>query len=175
MDVATAIETDHRQVETLFGAIESGAGDRKDLVGQVVRLLSVHALAEEQLVYPALREANGGEALADHAIDEHQEMKELLVRLDRGDPGDEDFESALAALMAAVRSHVPDEEGVLLPRLREVAGDDRMRELGEAFEKAKDKAPTHPHPHAPNTPPGNVVAGAVSAPVDKLRDKLGGS
>ena len=50
-----------------------------------------------------------------------------------------------------------------------------MRVLREAFEKARDKAPTHPHPHAPSTPPANVVAGAVAAPVDKVRDKLSGS
>ena len=50
----------------------------------------------------------------------------------------------------------------------------RMKGLGEAFTKAKDKAPTHPHPHAPDTPPGSVIAGAAAAAVDKVRDKLKG-
>ncbi len=37
--------------------------------------------------------------------------------------------------------------------------------------KAKGLAPTHPHPHAPNTPPGNIVGGAAAA-VDKVRDAV---
>jgi hypothetical protein len=36
-------------------------------------------------------------------------------------------------------------------------------------------APTHPHPHAPSTPPGNVVAGAAASIVDKARDALRGN
>jgi hypothetical protein len=31
-------------------------------------------------------------------------------------------------------------------------------------------APTHPHPNAPDTPPGNVVGGAAAGMLDKARD-----
>lgn len=50
-----------------------------------------------------------------------------------------------------------------------VAVDERV-ELGRRYVKAKDAAPTHPHPHAPDTPPGNVVLGPVAALVDRVRD-----
>jgi hypothetical protein len=50
----------------------------------------------------------------------------------------------------------------------------RLNELGTAMNKAKKAAPTRPHPNAPSTPPGNVVAGTVAAVVDKVRDAAGG-
>ena len=42
--------------------------------------------------------------------------------------------------------------------------------MGERYERAKASAPTHPHPHAPNTPPGNVVLGPIAALADRIRD-----
>jgi len=33
-------------------------------------------------------------------------------------------------------------------------------------------APTHPHPNAPDTPPGNMVLGAVAALADRFRDAM---
>lgn len=173
-DVAALIEADHRAVEALFDQLDAETGDRKEIVAQIVKALSQHAVAEEQVVYPALREAEGGDLLADHAIDEHQVVKEALNRLDGGDPDDEGFQSSLTTVMEEVRLHANREEAELLPQLREAVGEERMVELGRAYVDARDSAPTRAHPHAPNTPPGNVVAGAVAAPVDKVRDKLTG-
>ena len=44
--------------------------------------------------------------------------------------------------------------------------------LHEKMAKAKAMAPTHPHPNAPNTPPGNLMAGPLAAMADKVRDLL---
>ena len=44
--------------------------------------------------------------------------------------------------------------------------------MGDALEMAKRAAPTRPHPLAPDTPPANLVAGAVSAVMDIGRDAL---
>ena len=41
--------------------------------------------------------------------------------------------------------------------------------LGQRYEKAKKAAPSHPHPHAPDSPPGNVVLGPIAAVFDKVR------
>lgn len=173
-DLAELIAADHRAVEALFDRLDADAGDRKEVVEELVKALSRHAVAEEQVVYPALRAAEGGDLLADHAIDEHQVVKDALNRVDGGKPDDENVASSLTTVMEEVRLHANREEAELLPALRAAVGDERMVELGRAYVEARDKAPTRPHPHAPNTPPGNVVAGAVAAPVDKVRDKLTG-
>jgi hypothetical protein len=46
--------------------------------------------------------------------------------------------------------------------------------MGAKLAAAKKMAPTHPHPKAPNTPPGNIVGGVAAKVMDKARDALGG-
>ena len=173
VDIIDLLVQDHREVERLFSQIETGMGaDRGSLIEKVVEELSVHAAVEEQVLYPAVRkEVPGGDELADHSIEEHQELKELLVSIERADPNDPETDQLLTQLMGTLREHVQDEEGDLFPKLR-TAAPDQLGELGEAAEKAKKMAPTHPHPHAPTSPPGNVVAGAAAAVMDKARDAL---
>lgn len=95
-DLAELIATDHRKVEGLFGQLDSGQGDRKRLVDQVIDELTAHTAGEEQVVYPALRDmVPGGGGMADRALAEHKSMKEAISKLEQGQPGDHDFETAL--------------------------------------------------------------------------------
>ena len=165
---------DHREVEQLFSQIEASGGAGPDeAVQEVVRELSVHAAIEEQVLYPAVREkVPGGDELADHAIEEHQAVKELLAQIDGSDGDAAERRSLLARLMREVRSHVEEEEAELFPQLQAAFGPQEQQEMGQAMAEAKKMAPTRPHPNAPSTPPGNVVAGAAAAVVDKARDAL---
>lgn len=142
-DIAQIIASDHRKVEELFDQLESSQGDRRHLVAQVISELSAHAAAEEQLLYPAVRDmVPGGGRIADEATAEHKAMKQQLAKLEQGQPGDLEFENALTALIDAVRTHVPKEENELLPALRIVIGQDKMEELGKIFEEIKGTVPT---------------------------------
>jgi hypothetical protein len=58
----------------------------------------------------------------------------------------------------------------IFPLLRALEGDEKLLEMGAKYERAKSNAPTHPHPHAPNTPPGNKILGPIAALFDKARD-----
>lgn len=164
-------------MNALFKEYESHNGGgperRRQLVDEMIRELSVHAAIEEQVLYPYMRrELQGGEELAEEGIQEHQKAKELLADLERLDPQDATFNRRVGQLIADVRHHVEEEETEFFPRLREIASPDDLVELGSRLEAAKKLAPTRPHPKAPNTPPGNVVAGAAAAALDKARDKL---
>ena len=74
--------------------------------------------------------------------------------------------------MADVRHHVKEEESELFPELRAAVGEEELRAMGGQLAAAKKMAPTHPHPNAPATPPGNIVAGAAAAVVDRARDTV---
>jgi hemerythrin superfamily protein len=164
---------DHRALEQLHQELRSTGDvrDRTRVARDVVRELSVHATVEEQHLYPMVREVlDDGDELADHALDEHQEIKELLLEVDRADADDPALVSRVDELMTAVGHHVQEEEGELFARLRRAVDGQRLRELGDQMEKAKGAAPTRPHPRAPNTPPGNLLAGPAAALVDKARD-----
>ncbi len=145
--------------------------EQRYVAEHVVEDLAVHAVIEEEILYPAMRDAlPDGDGLVEEALQEHQEAKELLTRIDGKDPQSEDARNAFDELVSTIHHHVQEEEGELLPRLRGALGQERLREMGQALDKARKAAPTHPHPHAPNTPPGNVAAGAFATVVDKIRD-----
>ncbi|TMK86314.1 MAG: hypothetical protein E6G57_12495 [Actinobacteria bacterium] len=86
------------------------------------------------------------------------------------DPHDERFQAKVTVLIENVRHHVKEEEGELFPELRRAMKRKELEELAQALEQAKKMAPTHPHPRAPDTPPGNVIAGVASAAVDRAED-----
>ncbi|MDQ3782437.1 MAG: hemerythrin domain-containing protein, partial [Actinomycetota bacterium] len=156
-DAIELLETDHAGVEQMFVQIESmpESDSRTQLVQGVIRELSVHAAIEEQVLYPAVREAlPDGEALVQEAIDEHQQVKETLAAIERADAPTE-RDQLLVTLMSNVRHHVEEEETELFPKLRASIGQAELQEMGAALATAKKMAPTHPHPNAPNTPPGN--------------------
>jgi len=173
-DAIELLTNDHAEVEQMFRQIESlPEGDaRNELVAGVVRELSVHAVIEEQVLYPAMRERlPDGDSLVEEAIEEHQRAKEALAAIERADtPAERD--PLLVRLMGDVRHHVEEEETELFPKLRAAFGSEEIREMGSKLASAKKMAPTHPHPNAPNTPPGNVVGGVAAAVMDKARDAL---
>ena len=175
MDGITLLRQDHKTVEGLFKRFEK-AGDnafkaKRDLVDRIIEELAVHAAIEEQVFYPAVREAIPEvEDTVLEGLEEHHIVKWTLKELEDLPPDHERFDAKVTVLIESVRHHVEEEEGELFPEVRKAMGRKRLGEIGEALEKAKKSAPTRPHPKAPDTPPGNLVAGAAAGAVDKARD-----
>jgi hypothetical protein len=158
-------------VEGLFKKFE-GLGDRAnkargDVVAKVIEELSVHAVIEEQAFYPAIRaQAKNIESDVLEALEEHHVVKWTLSELEKMNPTDERYEAKFTVLMEAVRHHVEEEEGDMFPKVRKALGRDQLQAIGTALAEAKQTAPRRPHPRSPDTPPGNMIAGALSAPID---------
>ncbi|HZI09390.1 MAG TPA: hemerythrin domain-containing protein [Myxococcus sp.] len=177
MDAIAFLKADHKTVEQLFRKFEKAGPNayklKRRLVDQMVRELSVHAVIEEQVFYPAVRargEALGAKVL--DALEEHHVVKLTLAELDGMPAEAERFDSKVHVLMENVRSHVMEEESELFPQVRKLFQPKELRTMADVLEMAKKAAPTRPHPAAPDTPPGNLVAGAVSAVMDIGRDTL---
>jgi hemerythrin superfamily protein len=175
-DAIELLTTDHREVEQFFRQYEAASKDdgvAHHAAEEIIRELSVHAAVEEMILYPLLRRVDPSQSgLVDHSLEEHQEVKELLAKVDGRAANDPEVRQTFAELKSSVEEHVSEEEGKLFPALRSHVKQDELMELGEKMAKAKAMAPTHPHPNAPNTPPGNIVAGPMAAMVDKVRDFL---
>jgi hemerythrin superfamily protein len=177
MDAIALLRQDHREVERLFKQFEKAGPrahkTRRNVADKVIKELSVHAVIEEQVFYPAVREAvSETEDTVLESLEEHHIVKWTLAELDGMDPEAERFVPKMTVLMESVRHHVEEEEDELFPTVREALGRKQLAELGEAMEAAKKTAPTRPHPRAPDTPPGNLVAGAGAAVLDKARDAV---
>lgn len=174
MDAITELKADHKAVEKLFRQFEK-AGERAtktkaDLVEKIIEELSVHAEVEEQVFYPAVRSEVPD--VADdvlESLEEHHIVKWVLSELVGMDPEAERFGAKVTVLIENVRHHVEEEETEMFPAVRAALGRKRLGEIGDKMAVARRVAPTRPHPRSPDTPPGNVVAGAVAGAVDRVR------
>jgi hypothetical protein len=98
----------------------------------------------------------------------------VLSEVDGMDPADERFEAKMTVLIENVRHHVEEEEQEFFPKVRAELDRRALTEVGQAMEVARDRAPTHPHPRSPDTPPGNLVAVAGASVVDRISDTVSG-
>src|SRR3954471_21061970 len=122
MDIIGLLTNDHAEVNQLFGRFsQSPNPDTKDELGkEIVHELSIHAAVEEQFVYPLVRKkVDGGDDLVDHAIEEHQEVKQLLADIEKLEPGKAEFSNKMEKVISSVREHVSEEEGEVFPQLRD--------------------------------------------------------
>ena len=140
-DVIKLLETDHREVEDLFRKAESTSGAAKQqVVTTIASELTIHAEVEEQIVYPAMREA-GLNDLVDEAEQEHTKVKDLVAQLESMDATTDDVDSVLAELEADVEHHVQEEESEGFPTFREAVDQATLQQLAAQVERAKQARP----------------------------------
>ncbi len=174
MDIVELLLDDHREVRELLDGFDSVAVDqRDDYFQRLTTMLVQHEVAEEETVYPALRNL-GPEAaqIADARIEEQAEAEQLLADMEKMSTSSKEFVTAFARLRSAVIEHAQNEEVGVFAEVRSHESIGDRVEMGERYTKAKATAPTHPHPQAPDTPPGNVLLGPVASIIDRVRDSF---
>lgn len=169
------IKQDHRTVKSLFRAFERAGGhaDKQKIAEEIIEELSVHSTIEEQLVYPVLREAESRqEGPVLNALEEHHAAKLILAELDKMTVDEERFDAKMHVVREAVEMHIEEEESKLLPRLDKLLDDDMRSRLADALVAAKEAAPDHPHPGAPDTPPAGKIAGLFAKVTDSGKNMV---
>jgi hemerythrin superfamily protein len=172
MNAITLLKNDHKTVEDLFERFEKlgprAHKSKQDVVERIIRELSIHAAIEEMIFYPAIRDAS--DDMVKESLEEHHIVKWVLSELERMPADHERFDAKVTVLMENVRHHVEEEESDLFPKVEKMFEKADLDELGDAMAQAKKTAPTRPHPRSPDEPPGNLVAGAGAALMDKAID-----
>ncbi|MFF4213073.1 hemerythrin domain-containing protein [Streptomyces sp. NPDC001796] len=177
MDAIELLMHDHRMVEQLFRDYHAAASaaQRRAVVETLVRELSKHAALEELMVYPLAKKvlSDGDQRIREH-LSEHRAVKETLLALDKQSGDDERTSELMDELRREVEEHIREEEGELMPLLRDAVSEEELLRLGRLLARSKQTAPTRPHPNAPDEPPALAFAGPVAAAYDRLRDRLQG-
>jgi hemerythrin superfamily protein len=147
LDGITVILNDHRNVEDFFSKYEQStdSAEKLRLVSKIIEELTVHAAIEEQVLYPLVSERlEDGDELRSHAVEEHDEAREVLAALEQLPVTDGSFDDKVRELIDEVRHHVEEEEEDLLPKLRDRLSGKELTDLGERLRKAKAGAPVSP-------------------------------
>jgi hemerythrin superfamily protein len=138
MNIQDVIRADHNKVNMLFMQIDNTNDIKKieEYFGQIYKDLSVHAEAEEQVVYPAVRPFYGD---TQELYDEQAEMKTMLENIKSSSPSDGDFKAKVERLKKAVTDHVRQEESEMFAAIRNNCSDDQQERMATEFKSAKSK------------------------------------
>jgi hypothetical protein len=145
------LKEDHDRVKKSFKEFEKL--DREDaeamqqLVQTVCEELKVHTALEEEIFYPAVRDAIEDEDIMNEAQVEHETAKMLIEQLENMGADDPNFHATFTVLGEYVMHHVKEEESEMFPQVKKSDLDleelgtrmrARMQELrGEIEEEAK--------------------------------------
>ena len=164
----------HHEARQLLAEIESSTGDtRRKAFERLVRLLAVHETAEEEVVYPVLRwSSEEGARVTETRLAEEDEAKKALSDLEATDTTSAEFDQKFATFKQMLLRHAANEEREVFPRVRACQSPEQLDRLGDAIRVAERTAPTHSHPHGPESAVGNAVFGRFVAIVDRVRDAL---
>ncbi len=138
-DAIALLRADHQLVQELFDKFEkTRAEDRKSAIAeQICKELTVHAQIEEEIFYPAAREAIRDEDLLDEATVEHQSAKDLIAQIESASPGEELFDAKVKVLGEYIKHHVREEQNELFPQVRKTKLD--LKELGQRLMARKEQ------------------------------------
>jgi hypothetical protein len=108
-DAIALLKADHRKVEDLFEKYEKSRGKKAEIARQICLELTVHATIEEEIFYPACKEAVEDDKL-DEAYVEHDGAKVLIAEISNGSPEDEFYDAKVKVLSEEIKHHVKEEE-----------------------------------------------------------------
>jgi hemerythrin superfamily protein len=138
-DAVKLLKDDHREVEGWFEQFEKtdNGSKKQKLATQICLALRVHTQIEEEIFYPACREAGLEEDMMDEADVEHDGAKKLIAEIEAGKPGDGHWDAKVKVLCEMIKHHVKEEEqrGGMFAKAKQ--SDLDLKELGAELKARK--------------------------------------
>ncbi len=135
------LKEDHEKVKKAFKQFEkldrSDTEACRELAEAVCADLRVHTTVEEEIFYPAVRDAIEDEDIMNEAAVEHETAKMLIEQLENMDPDDPNYFATFTVLGEYVMHHVKEEEGEMFPQARKAKQLD-LEALGERMKARKE-------------------------------------
>ena len=138
MRATELLARDHRAVRDLFLQFErtpiDDGSSRQDIFDRIVDELDVHAKAEEEVFYPAVREAS---RRIDDAEAGHAHLRTVIAHIKDCEPASSEFTAGVRLVKRIVLAHVMEEEaGIFLDAER--MGTPALERLGAQLAERKE-------------------------------------
>ncbi len=145
MDAIKLLTEDHQKVRKLLKQLsetsERASKTREGLLEKIAVELKVHTQIEEEIFYPAFKQAcNKAECdkMYFEALEEHRAAGELVLPdLLKTDISSEKFSGRAKVLKELVEHHADEEESELFPRAKKILSNEDLEELGEQLNSRK--------------------------------------
>ena len=136
-DAIYMLKSDHEKVRALLEKLtDSGkraTKARADLLDQIGEELRIHTTIEEEIFYPAFRDADGTEhrEMTFEAREEHRAVEKLVLPdLEKTDPGDDAFAGRAKVLRELIEHHADEEEDDMFKKARKALSREELEKLG---------------------------------------------
>jgi hemerythrin superfamily protein len=147
MDAIALLKDDHQKVKKLLGELAETTSraekTRTELLTQIGRELRAHTKIEEEIFYPAFKEA--GEKSEDdklyfEALEEHRAAGELVLPdLENTNVTSDQFGGRAKVLKELVEHHADEEEKEMFPRAKKLLDGAALVELGQRMQARKQE------------------------------------
>lgn len=135
-DITKVLVDDHLRVKRLLTTYEQSP-HRLDLALMVCNELKMHNTIEEEIFYPAVRDAID-ERLIDESEDEHAQVEEIMAAVEDMDPGDPTLERTMRMLRSALAKHIDREENVVFAKANVELANELLEMGREAFARRQE-------------------------------------
>lgn len=127
-DAVTLLMDDHKKVKKLFKEYEKMSkkddiDGKVDIAMQICEELTIHATVEEEIFYPAAREAIHDDDLLNEAEVEHATAKDLIAQIEQMSGDDPMYDAKVKVLSEYINHHVEEEETEMFPKARKAKMD----------------------------------------------------
>ena len=122
-DAIDLLDADHLAVHAMFASYRelvrtrAPALKRRALAEEICMELTIHARLEEELFYPAVREALNDEELVDEAEEQHGSQRDFVAQILSTSPEDPLYDARVAVLSEYVERHVRQEREQVFNRV----------------------------------------------------------
>ena len=144
-DAIALLKEDHETVRELLGELEEttskATSRRQTLLKSIEQELKIHTKIEEEIFYPAFRDASSKEddkKLYYEALEEHHVVDMVLPEIRRIDAGSDEFAAKAKVLKDLVEHHAEEEETEMFPRARKLMDREELLQLGQQLALAKE-------------------------------------
>jgi hypothetical protein len=141
-DAIKLLTADHAKVKKMFKEFEklSKKDDEEakaELAAQICQELTVHAQLEEEIFYPAAREAIEDDEMMNEAMVEHNSAKDLISQIQSMGASDPMFDATVKVLGEYVNHHVEEEQNEMFPKIEKAKVD--LEEIGAEIARRKEE------------------------------------
>ena len=144
-DAITLLKKDHEKVRGLLKRLHAAAdkndGRAEELVEQIDQEIKIHSQIEEEIFYPAFRDAARNKQdreLFFEAKEEHHVVDMILPEVREGE-GSEEFPAKAKVLKDLIEHHAEEEETEMFPKARKLFNREELVDLGRRLKERKEE------------------------------------
>ncbi|MEN5258659.1 hemerythrin domain-containing protein [Pseudomonas protegens] len=144
MNAIDLLKADHEKVKGILSQLSESTDralkKRVDLLDKLEMEITIHTQLEEQILYPAFKEAGGKEQdeMYYEAKEEHRTVDSLVLPdLKATDPSTPEFAGRVKVVKELLEHHIEEEETEMFPQAKKLLGKAKLEELGEQMQAMK--------------------------------------